>query len=138
MRLRAAPQPNELHTRQPLDDADSQLCLVCLHLLRWFRCYLDVPDASAITLETTFVDLGVDLLDYMDLLDLMDWLMEAEDTFSVPIDNAQAERIDTVHKYLALLRDRGAERPVHKSLLLEKRGKWCPPYHRDIVTEPPA
>ena len=114
------------------DDSNSSLCSICFHLLRWFRSYLDVTDPSTITLETTFVDLGVDSLDYMN------WLMEAEEMFDISFTNAEAERIDTVHKYLRLLRDRGAEWPPNKSIRLIKRGKWCASYDWEIVTDSPA
>ncbi len=119
---------------QPRDD-DSEggdLCLICHHLLRWFRGYLDVRDPDAITLDTTFMDLGVDSLDYMD------WLMEAEEMFNITLTNAEAERIDTVRKYLRFLRDRGAEWPANKSIRLIKRGSWCAMYDWEIVTDPPA
>tara|TARA_R110002111_G_scaffold222900_2_gene284937 strand:+ start:86 stop:466 length:381 start_codon:yes stop_codon:yes gene_type:complete len=111
---------------------NSELCKICFHLLRWFRGYLDVPDPNSITLDTTFVDLGVDSLDYMD------WLMEAEEMFDVTITNAEAERINTVGKYLEMLRNRGAVWAANKSIRLKRRGNWCPSYDWDVVTDSEA
>lgn len=68
----------------------------------------------------------------------MDWLIEAEEMFNVNLLDAEAERIDTVHKYLRLLRDRGAEWPANKSIRLVKRGNLCATYRWEIVTGSPA
>jgi acyl carrier protein len=57
-----------------------------------------VLDLEKMTAETTFHDLSVDSLDYVE------WLVEAEERFGVVIPDGTAERMRTVGDYLEYIR----------------------------------
>lgn len=106
---------------------DDPLCRRCGNLLRWFRDYLDVKDPATITPDTTFVELGVDSLDYMD------WRLEAEQHFGIEIPDRDGEQMRTVRDYLVYLREHGADWPDEKRIYLLRQGNWYPSYRWKVV-----
>lgn len=107
-------------------------CEECRQLLRWFRGYLDMPDSSTVNDTTTFLDLGVDSLDYMC------WLHEAKEHFDVEITDREAERMRTVGDYLCLLRSRGAKWDPKKTIQLKKSGRICTFYSWSVTENKPV
>jgi acyl carrier protein len=71
---------------------------------------------ECITPETTFNELGVESLDYMD------WLLEAEEKLGVSIPDEEAERIMTVGEFLRVLRAGGAAWLPDCQLVLIREG----------------
>ncbi len=81
-------------------------CVPCKKLLHWFREYFrGDADLGKIHFTTTFSDLGVESLDYID------WLHEAKENFGVEISDKGAERFRTVGQFLGYLRTHGANPP---------------------------
>jgi acyl carrier protein len=95
---------------------DSGLCDRCTGLLQWVRSYYgDLPDtASAVTTETTFMELGVDSLDYID------WVLEAGLAFDIIISDREAERILTVGAFIKRLSLGGATWGSDRVVSIEK------------------
>jgi acyl carrier protein len=90
-------------------------CQECAQLLRWFRSYFAHEPKRVlewITPERSFVELGVDSLDYMN------WLLEAEEKLGGAFSDEEAERIHTVGQFLHALRARGAAWSPDCDLLL--------------------
>jgi acyl carrier protein len=78
-------------------------CLECARLLRWFRAQLDddafrVPKEEYLTPERTFLDLGADSLDTVELV------IELEEEFGVTITDLEAERVQTLADLLLYIR----------------------------------
>ncbi len=94
------------------------LCPECAHLLRWVRGYFAgfVRDPGQITPETTFIELGVNSLDYMN------WILEAKEKLGIVISNEDAESIRTLGQFLRYLRARGASWPADSEIRLEQNG----------------
>ena len=80
------------------------LCPTCGMLFRWFLDhYADVEfrEEGWITPETTFHELSIESLDYVQ------WLLEAEEQFGVTIPERDAERMRSVGDYLRYVRLHG-------------------------------
>jgi acyl carrier protein len=80
------------------------VCLTCGMLFRWFLDhYADVEfrEEGWITPETTFQELSIESLDYVQ------WLLEAEEQFGVTIPARDAERMSSVGDYLRYIRLHG-------------------------------
>ena len=96
------------------------LCPPCALLFRWFLSYYaEVEFASqegGITPETTFHELSVESLDYVQ------WLLEAEGQFAVTIPDREAERMRSVGDYLRFIR-----------LYMKATGKEQTPGNRDLL-----
>ncbi len=101
------------------------LCPECAHLLRWVRSYFaDLLDPILqITPETTFNELAIESLDYMN------WILEAEEKLGIAISDQDAESIQTVGQFVRYLRARGASWPPDSELRLEQKGG----FFRDTV-----
>jgi acyl carrier protein len=100
-------------------EKDPALCPECAHLLRWVRGYFVgflLDPVVQISPETTFNELGVDSLDYMN------WIREAEEKLRVAIADEDAERIQTVGQFVRYLRARGASWPPDSDLHLVQKG----------------
>jgi acyl carrier protein len=84
--------------------------------LRWFRSYFaDVPEQSAVIgPETTFNQLDVDPLDYVD------WVLEAATLFGVLIPDREATQIKTVGAFVKHLRNAGASWGSDRAIKIEK------------------
>src|SRR3954468_14519114 len=84
-------------------------CGECAHLLRWFRGYFSHDPTFGetwwITPQTTFVELGVESLDWMC------WLLEAEEKLGIDIPDQDFEKLYTVGQFVRYLRARGASWP---------------------------
>jgi acyl carrier protein len=78
-----------------------QLCQPCGWLLDWFRGYysgVDWVDLETFTCQTTFLELSIDSLDYVE------WLFEVEKRFGVAVDLEAAERMREVGDLLRYIR----------------------------------
>jgi acyl carrier protein len=83
---------------------DVSFCPTCGMLFRWFLDhYADVEfrEAGWITPETTFHELSIESLDYVQ------WLLEAEERFGVTIAERDADEMRTVGDYLRYIRLHG-------------------------------
>jgi acyl carrier protein len=80
-------------------------CPECGPLWCWFLGHYAevefIPEEGWITAETTFLELSVESLDYVE------WVIEAEEQFGVTIPDREAEGMRTVGDYLRYLRFRG-------------------------------
>ena len=77
------------------------LCAKCEKLLQWFlNHYADVAfrEPTWLNANTTFHELGVESLDYVD------WLLEAQNQFDVIIPNHEAQKMRSVGDYLRHIR----------------------------------
>jgi acyl carrier protein len=84
--------------------SSQECCIPCADLLQWFREYFrGDADLDKILFTTTFSDLGVESLDYID------WLYEAKINFDIEISDKGAERFKTVGQFLGYLRTQGAD-----------------------------
>ena len=86
------------------ETTDRGQCQQCSSLLRWVASYYaDLPNvALKIGPDLTFLELGVDSLDYID------WTLEAEKVFKVIIPDREAESIRTVGEFIRRLKTAGA------------------------------
>ena len=81
----------------------ASLCPDCAGLMRWFLDRFDdaefqVPKEAYLTPERTFLDMGVDSLDTVELV------MEVEEHFDVSLTDREAEEIRTVADLLRHIR----------------------------------
>ena len=74
------------------------------HMLDQLKEICDIVDADTITEETSFIDdLGADSLDIMEMV------MQLEDTFNISIPTEDAGKLQTVGQVIAYLKENGAE-----------------------------
>jgi acyl carrier protein len=96
---------------ETLSSFSEECCVPCADLLQWFREYFrGDADLDKIQFATTFSDLGVESLDYID------WLHEAKINFDIEISDKGAERFKTVGQFLGYLRTQGAKPPSSPNL----------------------
>jgi acyl carrier protein len=78
------------------------LCHVCAKLLHWFRSHFfdssGAKEASWISPETTFRELSIESLDYVE------WIIEAEKQFAIKIPDNDATRLKSVGDYLGYIK----------------------------------
>ncbi len=99
----------EADASEPSPDGQP-VCPPCARLARWFWTHFDdvllLPKGGFFSPETTFHELGVDSLDYVE------WIVEAQDEFGVEIGDLDAERMQTVADYLRYIRRHAKEEPA--------------------------
>lgn len=84
-------------------------CPSCGELLRWFLDYyadVEFREEGGITPETTFYELSIESLDYVQ------WLLEAEKQFGVTIPDRDAEGMKSVGDYLRYIRLQGKAKGI--------------------------
>jgi acyl carrier protein len=80
------------------------LCGQCKHLISWFLKHFESePDTRWISPSTTFHELSIESLDYVE------WIIEAEQVFGVEIPNRDSASFATVGDYLRYIGQRTHE-----------------------------
>lgn len=84
---------------------DDGFCPICRVLFQWFLNHyaqLEFRAEGWITPETTFLELSIESLDYVE------WLLEAEEKFGVIIPERDGERMIAVGDFLRHIRRYGS------------------------------